>query len=149
MTPFVLRFLEHVHGSLGWLAALALCHPATLLRRPRRRALAVAAAATALTTLVAAIGATLYPAYRATVKPLLYAASSVAGDAFERKEHLGVFVVVLAWVGLLSHWSACNDRSTGSARSLARVAFVAYAAAAALAVFDAALGIFVSAHREF
>ena len=54
-----MRVLEHVHGHIGWLAALALVHPAILLRRPRCRAMLAAGAATLLATLAALLGATM------------------------------------------------------------------------------------------
>jgi len=61
VSVFVVRLVAHVHGQLGWVAALALAHPALMLRRPRRRVLAVAAAATILVTAAGALGASLYP----------------------------------------------------------------------------------------
>jgi hypothetical protein len=137
--------LEHVHGHLAWLATLALIHPAVLLRHPRRRAHLVTATATLLATATAALGIALYPAYRSELKLRIFESSRALGDAFERKEHLAVAVVVLSWVGLVTHWA---DAGT-PARAWGRVAHVAYAGAAALAVLTAGLGIAVAVERSF
>src|SRR5262249_32250847 len=94
MSPLVARAVEHVHRPLGSLSAAALCPPAILLRQPRRRALAATVGATILVTAVAVLGAVLYPEYRASVKPALFASAPVAGNLFERKEHLGVATLV-------------------------------------------------------
>lgn len=146
MTALVLRVATHVHGHIGWLAALALAHPAVLLRNPRRRALSVCAAATLLATATGALGALLYPSYRVAIKPALFAASQVAALSFERKEHFGVAVVVLSWIGLVAHRAACSGSSE---QELARVAFVSYTGAAILAAVTAALGTFVAVAHGF
>jgi hypothetical protein len=88
----------------------------------------------------------LYPSYRSTLKPDLYATSRALGDAFERKEHLAVAVVVLAWIGAAAHFASSGR---GEARSWARVAHTAYACAAALAVLTAGLGVAVAVARSF
>ena len=147
MSDLLLRFLEHVHGHIGWLSALALTHPAVLLRRPRRNVFGVAIAATALVTATAALGALLYPSYRVSVKPVLLAATPVVGALFERKEHLGVAALVLAWTGLAA--LALARRRDAAAADLGRLAFVAYAGAAFTAVIAAGAGLIVGAHRSF
>jgi hypothetical protein len=144
MTALVLRAAAHVHGHVGWLTALALAHPALLLRNPRRRAMTVCAAATLLATATGALGALMYPSYRVAIKPALLAANQVAAMSFERKEHFGVAVVVLAWIGLVAHRAARADKG-----ELARVAFVAYAGAAVLAAITSALGTFVAVEHGF
>jgi hypothetical protein len=147
MTPLGMRWVEHIHGHLGWLATLALFHPALLLRRGKRRALLSAVLATALVSVTAGLGAFLYPAYRALLKPQIFASSSAIGDAFERKEHLAIAVVVLSWVGLLTH---CAEGAGRTPRVAApRIAFVAYAGAALLATASAVLGLAVAAFRSF
>jgi hypothetical protein len=146
MSAGVLRALEHVHGHLAWLSTLALYHPAILLRRPRRRALGAALSATVLVTATAALGALVYPAYRALVKPALFAASPAIGNLFERKENLGVGAVALAWAGLVHHLFA--DRRGADARA-GNVAFVAFAGAAAFATLAAVMGVIVSVERSF
>jgi hypothetical protein len=147
MTQFLARVLEHIHGHVGWLAALALAHPAVLLRRPRRNALTVALAATVLVTAATALGAFLYPHYRTTIKPALFAATPVVGELFERKEHLGVAALVLAWTGLGA--LALARRRDEAAVDLGRLAFVAYTGAAVTALFVASAGLVVGAHRSF
>jgi hypothetical protein len=141
-----LRAVEHVHGHLGWLTTLALWHPAILLRRARRRAVGAAAAATGLATATAAAGALIYPAYRLEVKPAIFAASPLIGNLFERKEHLGVAVVLLAWTGLIVHLNAREERLDFRAPHLA---FVAYVGAAVLATFTAGLGLAVAVYKTF
>jgi hypothetical protein len=148
MSPLVVRALERLHGHVGWLAALALAHPAILLRRPLRRAPGVALAATALATVTAGLGAVVYPSYRASIKPLIVAAAPAVGELFERKEHLGVAVLVLAWTGLVGHALAHRDRSVPRPE-LARVAFVAYVGAAVMAIVAAGLGVAVAVDRSF
>ncbi|HEX3774708.1 MAG TPA: hypothetical protein VHV51_09610 [Polyangiaceae bacterium] len=147
MTPFLLRLSEHLHGHLGWLSTLALIHPALLLRKRMRRSLLAASLATALATLTGVLGALLYPAYRELVKPEIFQASTAFGNAFERKEHLAVGVVVLAWVGLVAHFAECRERGVDSGST--RVSFVAYASAATLAVLTGVFGVAVAAFRSF
>jgi hypothetical protein len=147
VSNLALRALACVHGHLGWLAALALAHPAVMLRRPRRRVMTVAVVATALVTAVGALGATLYPSYRETVKPALFSVAPAAGALFERKEHLGVLAVVLAWAGLAL--VALARGRVEDQREVGRAAFVAYAGAAAAALGSAAAGLVVGVHRSF
>ncbi|HEY1535037.1 MAG TPA: hypothetical protein VGF76_13515 [Polyangiaceae bacterium] len=147
MMSLGLRLAEHIHGHLGWLSTLALFHPAVLLRSRPRRALLAAALATGLVTLTGMIGVGLYPAYRTLLKPSIFVAAPAVGNAFERKEHLAMAVVALAWVGLLAHWAQCRDQRL--APRLSRIAFVAYAGAAALATVSAALGVVVAVQRSF
>ena len=147
MSDLIVRLLERVHGHLGWLSALALAHPAVLLHRPRRNVVGVATAATVLVTLAAALGALLYPAYRSAVKPMLFATAPLVGELFERKEHLGVAALVLAWVGLGAVMLA--RRRDAAAIDLGRMAFVAYAGAALVTLIAASAGLIVSAHRVF
>jgi hypothetical protein len=140
-----LRIQEHVHGHLGWLAAIALAHPAVLLRRGRRANLAVALAV-ALTTLAAALGVAMYGAYK--LRQPIFVSSAAVGYLFERKEHLAVGVVGFAWTGAVTYVAAAFAEPTMSAlfRKASHRAFVA---AAALAVVTAALGTIVAAYRTF
>jgi hypothetical protein len=147
MTAFELRLVEHIHGHLGWLSALSLLHPAVLLRARPRRALLAAALSTGLVTLTGVLGVGLYPAYRITVKPGLLLAAPRVAEAFERKEHLGMAVVALSWLGLVAHLAQCRELRL--AFPLSRLAFVAYAGAAALAVLSASLGLAVAVHSSF
>jgi hypothetical protein len=148
VTQVLLRAVEHVHGHVGWLAALALGHPAILLRNPRRRAVGVVIAAAVLVTLAGACGAAIYPAYRTALKPDIFAASPFVGRLFERKEHLGVAAIVLAWVGTLLHLGAGDAPALDRPR-LARAAWVAFCAAAGFAAATAALGLAVGAFQTF
>lgn len=145
MSGFLVRACEHLHGHIGWLSALALAHPAVLLRRPRRNVFRVGLAATILVTATAALGALLYPTYRTTVKPLLLAGTPAVGALFERKEHLGAAALVLAWTGLAA--LALARRRDAVAPDLGRLAFVAYAGAAVVALVAASAGLVVGACR--
>jgi hypothetical protein len=141
-----LRAVEHVHGHLGWLATLALYHPAVLLRRPRRRAVGAVVAASVLVTMTGALGALIYPAYRSVVKPAIFAAAPLIGELFERKEHLGVAAVILAWTGTALHIGARPEPLDFRA---SRAAFVAFVGAAVLATVAASLGSIVAVTRTF
>jgi hypothetical protein len=147
MSGLVTRSLEHVHGHVGWLAALALAHPAILLRRPLRRAVGAATAATVLVTVTAVLGAIIYPRYRVEVKPLVFATAPAIGFLFERKEHLGVAAFVLAWTGLATHVLAHRARVVRP--ELGRIAFVAYTGAALAATLAASAGLIVASYRSF
>jgi hypothetical protein len=142
-----LRLLEHFHGHLALLATLALVHPAILLQKRARPALLSASLGTGLVTLAGLLGALLYAPYRQTIKPQIFAASAAVGNLFERKEHLGVAVVVLAWVGLVAHMAEARERFRYA--SGPRIAPVAYLGAATLAAISAALGIAVSVFKTF
>ncbi|HEX2569869.1 MAG TPA: hypothetical protein VH877_09970 [Polyangia bacterium] len=146
MNPLLLRALEHVHGHLGWLAALSLLHPAVSLRRTSRRALLSAWFGTALVSATGLLSALIYPAYRSGIKPHLFATVPAIGLAFERKEHLGIGAIALAWAGLGLHWAA--SQGTGP-RPSARLAHLAYVGAAAMALLSAALGTLVAVERSF
>jgi hypothetical protein len=147
MSALVVRILEHVHGHVGWLSALALAHPAVLLRRPRRKVFDVAGAASALVTAAAALGAMLYPSYRVAVKPLILASAPAVGALFEQKEHLGVAALVLALTGLAALVLA--RRRDAATADLGRLALVTYSGAAFMAVVAAGTGLIVGAHRSF
>jgi hypothetical protein len=146
MSALVARSLEHVHGHLGWLAAAALAHPALLLsRRPERRVSGAALTATVLVTVTAAVAVAIYPAYRAGVKPAIFAAAPAIGLLFERKEHLGVAALALAWCGLAMHTLA--HRRGALRHDLGRAASVAYAGAALAATLAATGGLVVACFR--
>lgn len=144
------RLGEHVHGHLGWLAAIALAHPAIFLRRLGRRAHLSVALAVGLATLTGALGATLYPAYRDRLRQPIFASAPTLGALFERKEHLAFGAVLLAWVGAVTYATAqfrCDD--VGMSDALRKAAHWAFVAAALLAVATAVLGTVVASYRTF
>jgi hypothetical protein len=53
-----------VHGRLGWLAAVALVHPAIVLRRTKRKAHLSVALLVAIVSVVFGIGLAIYTGYR-------------------------------------------------------------------------------------
>jgi hypothetical protein len=146
--PDLARVGEHLHGHLGWLAAIALVHPAVLLRRERRAHLSVALAV-ALATLAGALGVSLYPAYRESVRHPLFVESPGVGYLFERKEHLAFGAIVLAWVGALSYTAALGQTDAGSRDALRKAAHWSFVASALLGVATALLGTIVASYRTF
>ncbi len=147
MSALVVRSLQHVHGHVGWLAALALAHPAVLLRRPERRVFGAAFASTMLVTVAALMGALIYPSYRTVVKPGIFSAAPAIGMLFERKEHLGIAALALAWCGLTMYLLA--HRREAPRLDLGRAAFVSYAGAALAATLAASGGLIVACYRSF
>ncbi len=143
----VLRILERVHGHLGWLAAVALVHPAIVLRNPRRRARLAVVLATATATLAGGLGALIYDDYSRTLRRAIYLASVKHGLLFERKEHLAFAAIALAWAGCALHLSARGNDP--GARHRARAAWIAFVASAALTIAVATMGIVVSSFRTF
>lgn len=141
-----LRLLERVHGHLGWLAAIALVHPAWLLRDPRRRARLSVALAAATVTLSGLFGAWIYPQYSRGLRRSIYVASQAHGLLFERKEHLAVVVIALAWAGCALHLSRGKDETSAHR---ARAAHYAFVASAILAVAVATMGTLAASFRSF
>ena len=145
---FLLRLLERVHGHAGWLAVAARLHPVLVLRSPTRRARVATWASTLLVSVVAALGAGLYPSYRVRLKQAIFKENPTLGGWCERKEHLAVGAVAFAWIGLVCHLGAFRADSTSQKR-LAALAHRAYAAAFFLALSVATLGPIVAANRSF
>ena len=144
------RVGEHVHGHLGWLAAIALAHPAILLGRRNRRAHLSVALAVGVVTLAAALGASLYPSYRDRLRQPIFASAPSIGFLFERKEHLAFGAVLLAWAGAVTYAAAqfrCDD--VGTTDALRKAAHWAFVAAALLALATATLGTIVASYRAF
>jgi hypothetical protein len=143
-----LRVAEHLHGHLGWLAAIALVHPAVLLRQPSRRAHASVALSVAVTTLAGALGVALYGPYRDRLRQPIFVHAPTVGYLFERKEHLAFAAILLSWIGAISYAGA--QWVDGSVRgSLRRAAHVAFLASAVFAIVTAILGTFVAAYKTF
>jgi hypothetical protein len=142
------RLFEHVHGHLGWLAAVALLHPAILLRNRTRRAHLSVLLSTALVTLVCAGGAWLYVAYRERLKQSIFVEARWVGLLFDRKEHLAFGALLLAWAGAAAYFAA--PRARPALRTLLRtIAFRAFVASAALALLVAVLGTVVATYKSF
>jgi hypothetical protein len=80
------------------------------------------------------------------LKPAIFASAPLVGMMFERKEHLGVGAVMLAWAGLLLHLRARNDDWE---RRGSRAAFVAFVGAAVFATAAATMGILVAVFKTF
>jgi alpha-beta hydrolase superfamily lysophospholipase len=136
-SPQTLRIVEHIHGHSGWLAAVALLHPAIVLRRNRGGAWAVGLA-TGLVTVVAGVGVWLYTPFREHVRQRLFQTAPSVGMLFERKEHLAFGAVMFAWVGALAY--------VGKQRVLSHRAYVA---AAGIAITAAILGTVAASYRTF
>ena len=149
MTPLEpLRVAEHVHGHLGWLAAIALVHPAILLRRAKRRAHLAVGLAVGVVTLVGGLGAAMYPDYRDKLRQSMFQHAPSMGYLFERKEHLAFGAILLAWAGAVAYLAAA--RLEGDPREhLRKAAHWSFVAAAALALVTAALGTVVAAYKTF
>jgi hypothetical protein len=148
MSDFALRLLERIHGHLGWLAVVALLHPAILLRNPKRRARLAVALTTVLVTLAGGLGALIYPSYRTHLKQSIFVATPRIGWLFERKEHLAVGAIVFAWIGCIAHFAARADVGDRQA-VFAKIAFQAYVVAAALCAIVAVFGVVVSTYKSF
>jgi hypothetical protein len=147
--PDLARTAEHLHGHLGWLAAIALVHPAVLLRgRERRAHLSVTLAAT-LATIAGGLGASLYPAYRERLRQPLFVQSPSVGYLFERKEHLALGAILLAWVGALSYAAAFGETDIEARDALRKAAHWAFIASALFGVATALLGTIVASYRTF
>jgi hypothetical protein len=143
-----LRLLVRVHGHMGWLAAIALVHPAIQLRSTKRKAHLSVALAVGFVSAVFCLGVVMYPDYRDRLRQSLFQQAPSIGYLFERKEHLAYGAVLLAWAGAAAYFGAL--RAIGDVReSLRRAAHWAFVAAAALAVVTATLGIIVAAFKSF
>jgi hypothetical protein len=143
-----MRLAERVHGHLGWLAAIALVHPAILLRNNKRKAhLSVAFAVGTITT-VFTVGCLIYGAYRDTLRQHIFQEGAPIGYLFERKEHLAWGALLLAWAGGFAYVAAM--RAEGRTReSLRRASHWAFVIACLLALVTASLGIVISAFKTF
>lgn len=142
------RVQEHVHGHLGWLAALALVHPAILLRRTKRKAHLSVVLATSVATLAGGLGVAMYGDYRDRLRQHLFQQSPTMGFMFERKEHLAFGAILLAWAGAVAYFGAM--RLDGQPREhLRRAAHWSYVGAAVLCVVTAVLGTMVASFKTF
>lgn len=149
MNPdYLLRFLERVHGHLGWLAVAALLHPALLLRNPRRRATTSILLTTLFVTLAGGLGAWIYPDYRTQLKLRIFVTAPEIGWMFERKEHLAVGVICFCWIGCLAHfsvpWFPDPHRET-----VARLAHRSFLLAFGMGVAVGIIGVLVATYASF
>ncbi len=149
MIDATMRAVAHAHGHVGWLAAAALLHPAWMLRRPVRRLSRVSVAATVIVTLPALSALVIYPVYRAAVKQALFVRSPMLGWMFERKEHLALGAVALAWAGLALHAASLRALDSTARARLARPAHVCFVLSAAFTAIVSALGSWISAVAPF
>jgi len=142
------RFIVRVHGHLGWLAAIALVHPAILLRRTRRKAHLSVGLGVGIVTTVFVLGVSFYGEYRDRLRQSIFQQAPSIGYLFERKEHLAWGALMLAWTGTAAyvgaHWAPDAVRDP-----LRKAAHWAFVAAAALAVSTATLGTIVAAYKSF
>jgi len=144
-----LRIAEHLHGHLGWLAAVALLHPAILLRNAKRKAHLSVALAALVVTAVGAIGVAMYTAYRAKLKQSIFQNAPAVGFLFERKEHLAFGAIFLTWAGALVYVAAIRTGDDRALLALRKAAWWAFVAAAVLATATAALGTVVAVYKTF
>jgi len=143
----MLRLLESVHGHLGVLAAVALVHPALLLRRgkPLTTGTRLSVVLTTLACVLAfGLGVGIYGDYRASVKPELFRLSARAGFLFETKEHLAFATAAFA-LGA----AAAALLAPGDAEAVRRLSATLYGAAAVLALVVVAIGTWVHAIHGF
>jgi hypothetical protein len=147
----LLRLLAHVHGHIGWLAAAALVHPAIVLRKPRRRAHWAVGSSVALVTLAVALGMNVYGEYGARLKQTIFLRAPVYGWMFERKEHLAFGAAALTYAGALLYVAARRSLADApeDAQRFQRVAALAFALAAPMAVVAATIATMVAAYRTF
>jgi len=130
-------------------AAIALVHPAILLRRHDRRAHLSVALAVTLATLAGALGASLYPSYRERLRQPIFAQAPGMGYLFERKEHLAFGAVLLAWAGAIAYVAAIRYAEVAGRDALRKAAHWAFVASAVLTVVTALLGTIVASYRTF
>ena len=143
-----IRIWERVHGHLGWLAAIALVHPAIMLRRYKRKAHLSVALSVGIVSTVFGIGLAIYPDYRERLRQHIFIEGRPIGYLFERKEHLAFGAVLLAWAGAITCFAAM--RVEGDTRdSMRRASHWAFVAAAVLTLVTASLGIVVAAFKTF
>jgi uncharacterized membrane protein YfcA len=141
-----LRTLESIHGWLGWASIGALAIPAALLLRKKRVDVRIVVACTAFATIVATLGGYLYAYYTPMLKRAIYVASYRTGLLMERKEHLAVVALALAWCGCLLYVAGDDDDAR---RTRARIAHVCFVVSAMLAFVIAVLGATVASTRTF
>jgi hypothetical protein len=99
MEGTLFALLERVHGHLALLGLAVLVHPLLSLGRGkelRRGTWLTVVVGIGLLVPAFALGLGLYPSWRGHVKPLLIERAPLVAQAFELKEHLAWFTVILA-----------------------------------------------------
>ncbi len=124
MEPHSYALLQRVHGYLGLLGLALLLHPVLRLRTPGpvgRWTRRTAELSAGLLLAPFLLGLWLYADYRAHVKPALWQAAPQTVLAFEVKEHLAFFAVVLALAGALALRPGGGEPGRRVARTLLAV----------------------------
>lgn len=143
----LLRILETIHGHFGVLAAVALLHPAILLRRGRALTRGLwwsVVLTTGLTVVAFGSGLLIYEGYRTEVKRPLFLSEPTVGYLFETKEHVAWAVLSLALGAGVAALAAPR-----SARRLRMAAALVYAVAAVICFVTVGLGTYVAAVAGF
>lgn len=142
------RIQEHVHGHIGWLAAIALIHPAIVLRRTKRRAHLAVGLSVGMVTLAGGLGVSMYADYRDRLRQSIFQHAPAIGFLFERKEHLAFGAFLLAWAGAGAYLAAMKLEGDTRER-LRRAAHWSFVAAAAMALVTAVLGTVIASYKTF
>lgn len=145
MTLESLRTLESIHGWLGWTSIGALAIPAVLLLRSRAPRVEIIVACTVFATIVGVLGGWIYSYYTPLLKRAVYVASFRTGLLMERKEHLAVVALCMAWIGCFLRMAGDRDET----RTRMRIAHGSFVVAAVLAFAVAVLGATVASTRTF
>jgi hypothetical protein len=136
------RAIEHIHGHLGTLACVLMVHPALLLgRRPAGSRLVWPA--TILLTVVCLSGLWIYGDYRELIQRPLFRETRGLGLLFERKEHLALGSLAMAWLAAVVYARAPESLA---AQTLSRRVF---GLSAALGILVALFGMIVAVQRGF
>lgn len=143
MSPTLFSLVGRLHGHLAMLGLALLLHPVITLRRRKGLALwtkRTAALAAGLLWVPFALGWWIYPTYRQHPKVALWRQEHPALWAFETKEHLAAFCVVLATSGaIVLYTSGKTDTGRRAAWSLLLAAFVSGAITGGIGVYVASV----------
>ena len=141
-------FLQKIHGHVALLGIALAFHPVITLSKARALSYRIRLSAY-LATLFAfamnALGWWIYPAYRQEIKRDFYLANPLFGDAFEVKEHLGLYALALALAGALIVFRAPDRPSPETVRTIRWT----YGLSATLALIVGAIGIWLSSIKGF
>jgi hypothetical protein len=146
------RALEFAHGVAAWIATALLLFAAASRFAPRalaplhRRASVVGLLATVVITVAAALGLALDGAYQNELRQRLFIEAPRLGWLFERKHHVAVVAVLLAWCAGAAVALRARRSDDGEAfdANLERIARRGYVAAFAFAAFAAIASVIVA-----